>query len=228
MNPPVFHLQMQVTSFAWCIYRHFCLYERLKRCLFKRLKVSDSSNQWYKKWRMVFKTQPSLSFSQWHPCSLFRKHLLNTFFLLLLTALFSDKFLLSGNLLVFYFELLILMKTNEINPCSLIWWAFKMCSLLLYSCLVLPRTDTVSQAPWELWPPCPKVCSASEDCLHWFAGATGTQGKLVSWHWPAQESKVPRLSVGWQWFSVMLGTPKGLCVLLPRRAILREVVEGGQ
>lgn len=161
---------------------------------------------------MVFKAHPSLSSSQWHPCSVFRKHLLmNTFFLLLLTALFSAKFLLSANFLVYYFELLILMKTNEIN--SLIWWAFEMCSLLfihVYSSQeLMPRAkfpgimDTLSQI----------LLSFREDWLHWFPGATGTQDKLFSWHWPVQKSKVAKLSVGWQWFSVMLGISRGLCVL---------------
>lgn len=153
---------------------------------------------------------------------------MNTFFLLLLTALFSAKSLLSGNLLEYYFDLLILMKTNEINWCSLFWWAFKMCILLLYSCLVLPGADATSLVLWELWPPCPKFHSASEDWLHWLPGVTGTRGKLFSWYWPVQKSKVGRLSVGWQRFSAMLGISRGFCVLLTRRAVLREVVEGGQ
>lgn len=77
----VFHLQTQENPFPCYLYGQFYPYKRLKPCLFKRSKVSDTSNQWYKTWSMAFKTCSSLNFSQWYPCCLFRKHLLmNTFF----------------------------------------------------------------------------------------------------------------------------------------------------
>lgn len=154
----VFHLQTLENPFPWYLYRQFSPYKRLKRCLFKRSKVSDTSNQWYKKWSMVFKTRSSLHFSQWHPCCLFRKHLLmNTFF--------SPAVDSSVSCQKIYFQETYLYNILS----SLSWWklmrhayapsfVFDGHSKPVASCCINlqspPAIDTMSQIPWELWPLC--------------------------------------------------------------------------